>query len=151
MSFRRGEPGYFPDVASSDKSPDHEFTPYERTSELAVIGKAKRGATGTRVRYWADPQIFLKDAAFDYEGLVARARQTSFLVPGLTLVIRDERAAARHAGGGAVRTRRSSSTTAASASSPSSSHPTPRSPTSGGCRAPATSPRPSRCSTPRDT
>ena len=91
MSFRRGEPGYFPDVASSDKSPDHEFTPYERTSELAVIGKARRGATGTRVRYWADPQIFLKDAAFDYEGLVGRARQTSFLVPGLTLVVRDER------------------------------------------------------------
>ncbi|MFW5470094.1 DNA gyrase/topoisomerase IV subunit B [Knoellia sp. CPCC 206435] len=91
MSFRRGEPGYFPDVASSDKSPEHEFTPYERTSELAVIGKARRGATGTRVRYWADPQIFLKDAAFDYDGLVGRARQTSFLVPGLTLVVRDER------------------------------------------------------------
>lgn len=91
MSFRRGEPGYFPDVATADKSPEHEFTPYERSSELAVIGKARRGATGTRIRYWADPQIFLKDAAFDYDGLVARARQTSFLVPGLTLVIRDER------------------------------------------------------------
>jgi DNA gyrase subunit B len=91
MSFRRGEPGYFPDVASSDKSPDHEFTPYERTSELAIIGKAKRGVTGSRIRYWADPQIFIKDAEFDYDGLVGRARQTSFLVPGLALVIRDER------------------------------------------------------------
>ena len=91
MSFRRGEPGYFPDVASADKSPDHEFRPYERTSELAVIGKAKRGVTGTRVRYWADRQIFIKEASFDYDQLVARARQTSFLVPGLTLVIRDER------------------------------------------------------------
>ena len=65
MSFRRGEPGYFPDVATADKAPDHEFTPYERSSELAVVGKAKRGVTGTRVRYWADHQIFLKDAAFD--------------------------------------------------------------------------------------
>jgi DNA gyrase subunit B len=91
MSFRRGEPGYFPDVASGDKSPDHEFKPYERSSELAVVGKAKRGVTGTRIRYWADPQIFLKDAKFDYEQLAARARQTSFLVPGLTLVVRDER------------------------------------------------------------
>ncbi len=91
MSFRRGEPGYFPDVASADKSPDHEFTPYERSSELAVIGKARRGVTGTRVRYWADRQIFLRDAAFDYDQLVARARQTSFLVPGLTIVVRDER------------------------------------------------------------
>ncbi|MEP6854864.1 MAG: toprim domain-containing protein, partial [Pedococcus sp.] len=47
--------------------------------------------TGTRVRYWADEQIFLKDAEFDYAGLVSRARQTSFLVPGLTILIRDER------------------------------------------------------------
>ncbi|MDF2092341.1 DNA topoisomerase IV subunit B [Knoellia sp. 3-2P3] len=92
MSFRRGEPGYFPDVATGEKAPDHEFTPYERSSELAVVGKAKRGVTGTRVRYWADHQIFLKDARFDYDQLIGRARQTSFLVPGLTLVIRDERA-----------------------------------------------------------
>src|SRR6476469_4436059 len=91
MSFRRGEPGYFPDVATADKAPDHAFTPYERSSELAVVGKARRGVTGTRVRYWADEQIFLKDAAFDYPSLVSRARQTSFLVPGLTIVIRDER------------------------------------------------------------
>src|SRR6476646_8892125 len=82
MSFRRGEPGYFPDVATDDKAPDHEFTPYERTSELAVVGKAKRGVTGSRIRYWADDQIFLKDAEFDYDGLIARARQTSFLIPG---------------------------------------------------------------------
>src|SRR5690349_9961858 len=91
MSFRRGEPGYFPDVATDDKAPDHEFTPYERSSELAVVGKAKRGVTGSRIRYWADERIFLKDAAFDYASLVSRARQTSFLVPGLTIVIRDER------------------------------------------------------------
>src|SRR5262245_29976640 len=91
MSFRRGEPGYFPDVATHEKAPDHEFTPYERSSELAVVGRARRGVTGTRVRYWADRQIFLKDATFDYDQLVARARQTSFLVPGLTLVVRDER------------------------------------------------------------
>ncbi len=91
MSFRRGEPGYFPDVATDDKAPDHEFTPYERASELAVVGKAKRGVTGSRIRYWADEQIFLKNAEFDYDGLVSRARQTSFLIPGLTLVIRDER------------------------------------------------------------
>ncbi len=93
MSFRRGEPGVFSDVAGAKgaKDPDHQFTPYVSISELEVIGKTRRGVTGTRVRYWADPQIFLRDAAFDLDGLVARARQTSFLVPGLTLVIRDER------------------------------------------------------------
>ena len=89
MSFRRGEPGTFADGA--EPSPDSPFTPFEKSSELAVVGKAKRGVTGTRIRYWADPQIFIKSARFDYDELVARARQTAFLVPGLTMVVRDER------------------------------------------------------------
>jgi len=93
MSFRRGEPGVFSDVAGAKgrKDPEHAFTPYVDNSVLEVIGTTRRGVTGTRVRYWADQQIFLKDAAFDLDGLVARARQTSFLVPGLTIVIRDLR------------------------------------------------------------
>ncbi|MGL5930129.1 MAG: DNA gyrase/topoisomerase IV subunit B [Dermatophilaceae bacterium] len=93
MSFRRGEPGRFSDVAGAvaAKDPAHEFTPFTDNSELEVIGRARRGLTGTRVRYWADPQIFLREAAVDVEGLTARARQTSFLVPGLRIVIRDER------------------------------------------------------------
>ena len=86
MSFRRGEPGTF-----AGEGPDAPFTPFETGSELAVVGKAKRGVTGCRIRYWADPQIFLKTARFDYDGLVDRARQTSFLIPGLALAIRDER------------------------------------------------------------
>ncbi len=93
MSFRRGEPGSFSDIAGSkgSKSPDNDFTPYDRGSQLEVVGKAKRGVTGTRVRYWADPHIFLKSATLDLTALLDRARQTSFLVPGLTLVVRDER------------------------------------------------------------
>ncbi|WP_157508768.1 DNA gyrase/topoisomerase IV subunit B [Luteipulveratus halotolerans] len=90
MSFRRGEPGVFHDPKDGP-SPDAEFEPFTAGSELRVIGKAKRGVTGTRIRYWSDHQIFLKDAGFDYDGLITRARQTSFLIPGLTLVIRDER------------------------------------------------------------
>lgn len=90
MSFHRGEPGIFDDP-SSGSEPQAPFAPFEKGSELQIVGKAKRGLSGTRVRYWADPQIFLKGAQFDYESLVRRVRQTSFLVPGLTLVIRDER------------------------------------------------------------
>ncbi len=93
MSFRRGEPGVFSDVAGAQgrKDPEHAFTPYVAGSQLDIVGNVRRGITGTRVRYWADHQIFLKDAQFDLTGLLARARQTSFLVPGLTIVIRDER------------------------------------------------------------
>jgi DNA gyrase subunit B len=83
MSFRRGEPGVF-----DGEGPQAPFTP---TNELRKIGKVAKARTGTRVRYWADPQIFIKGAKFAYDELVSRARQTSFLVPGLEIVIRDER------------------------------------------------------------
>lgn len=86
MSFHRGEPGVF-----AGTGPDSAFTPFERSSELRVVGKAARGVTGTRIRYWADRQIFTKDASFGFDELVQRARQTAFLVPGLEIVIADER------------------------------------------------------------
>ncbi|GER23547.1 DNA topoisomerase (ATP-hydrolyzing) [Zafaria cholistanensis] len=89
MSFRRGEPGRF--AATSRPGPDAPFEPFLDSSALEVVGKAKRGVTGTRIRYWADRQIFTPDAKFSYEELQKRARQTSFLVPGLRIVLRDER------------------------------------------------------------
>ncbi|OAN38068.1 DNA topoisomerase IV subunit B [Microbacterium sp. H83] len=89
MSFHRGEPGLFAD--SGEKRPDAPFTPFQDKSELRIVGKAPRGASGTRIRYWADRQIFTKDAAFQLGELETRARQTAFLVPGLEIVVRDER------------------------------------------------------------
>ncbi len=86
MSFHRGEPGQF-----AGPAPDSPFTPFERSSELRVVGKVAKGVTGTRIRYWADRQIFTKDAAFHLDELEQRARQTAFLVPGLEIVIDDER------------------------------------------------------------
>lgn len=97
MSFRHGEPGVF-----AGDSPDSPFTPFEDSSELRVVGKVGKGVTGTRVRYWADPQIFLSTARFEPESLTARARQTAFLVPGLGIEIRDERAEALDESGEAV-------------------------------------------------
>jgi DNA gyrase subunit B len=90
LSFHRGEPGKFHDPGSVH-SPEAPFTPSANQSPMEVIGKAKRGQTGTRVRYWADEQIFTPDAAFSYEDLQQRARQTAYLVPGLKLTLRDER------------------------------------------------------------
>ncbi|WP_082297458.1 DNA gyrase/topoisomerase IV subunit B [Microbacterium sp. GCS4] len=97
MSFHRGEPGIFAD--KGEKRPDAPFTPFEQKSELRVIGKTARGVTGTRVRYWADRQIFTKDAAFQLGELETRARQTAFLVPGLEIVVRDFRASGAPAEG----------------------------------------------------
>jgi DNA gyrase subunit B len=86
MSFRRGEPGMF-----DGEGPDAPFTPFDKASKLRTVGKVAKGVTGTRVRYWADSQIFTRDAAFGFTELEQRVRQTAFLVPGLEMVIRDER------------------------------------------------------------
>jgi len=83
MSFRRGVPGVF-----DGPGPDAPFTP---GNELRKVGRVGKTVTGTRVRYWPDRQIFLKDAQLSRTQLLARARQTSFLVPGLELRVTDAR------------------------------------------------------------
>jgi DNA gyrase subunit B len=85
MSFRRGVPGLF-----DGEGPDAAFS---KKSGLRLEGKVAKKVTGTRVRWWFDRQIFLKDASVSLDQLHDRARQTTFLVPGLTIVVRDERVA----------------------------------------------------------
>ncbi|MEV0847124.1 DNA topoisomerase IV subunit B [Streptomyces sp. NPDC049954] len=82
VSFRRGTPGQF-----DGEGPDAAFRP---SVGLRKGKRVPKGRTGTRIRYWADRQIFLKDAKLSLDFLHQRARQTAFLVPGLTLVVRDE-------------------------------------------------------------
>jgi DNA gyrase subunit B len=94
MSFHRGEPGIFAD--SGAPTPDAPFKPFEVRSELRVVGKVAKGVTGTRIRYWADRQIFTKGAEFQTEELLGRARQTAFLVPGLALDVTDQRGPQPH-------------------------------------------------------
>ncbi|UWM51726.1 type IIA DNA topoisomerase subunit B [Streptomyces carpaticus] len=83
ISFRRGTPGIFTESGAE--------APFDPADGLLKGKKIPKTRTGTRVRYWADRQIFLKDARLSLETLHARARQTAFLVPGLTLIVRDER------------------------------------------------------------
>ena len=90
MSFHRGEPGTFAD-AGATPSPDSVFAPFVSGSSLRTAGKVARARTGTRVRYWADRQIFTRGAAFVLDELTDRAQQTAFLVPGLGITIEDRR------------------------------------------------------------
>jgi DNA gyrase subunit B len=83
MSFRRGVPGLF-------DGPD-ENAAFSKKSGLQIVGTCPRTRTGTRVRWWADRQVFTKDAVYDREALRERAQQSTFLVPGLTISLRDER------------------------------------------------------------
>ncbi|MFE4537049.1 type IIA DNA topoisomerase subunit B [Streptomyces scopuliridis] len=93
ISFRRGVPGMF-----TEQGPDSPFDPANGLRKGKRVPKTR---TGTRVRYWADRQIFLKDAKLSLDTLHQRARQTAFLVPGLTIVVRDERGLGESEGGGA--------------------------------------------------
>jgi DNA gyrase subunit B len=91
-SFRRGVTGEF-----AAPGPDADFTKRAGLRQLgrpARAGTARastaRKATGTRIRFWPDRQVFLKDARFSFDALTERARQTAYLVPGLTISIREE-------------------------------------------------------------
>ncbi|MET9336570.1 DNA topoisomerase IV subunit B [Nonomuraea sp. NPDC003804] len=79
ISFRRGVPGVFDGPGPTAK--------FKKKSGLRDGGKLRADATGTRVRFWADKQIFLPDAEVSIDEIHVRLRQTAFLVPGLTLVL----------------------------------------------------------------
>ncbi|MDO5736883.1 MAG: DNA topoisomerase IV subunit B [Propionibacteriaceae bacterium] len=83
MSFRRGVPGVF-----DGPGPDAPFTPQ---SGLRKGKRVAKGVTGTRIQYWTDKQIFLAGAELSISHLQDRARQTSFLVPGLRIDVTDAR------------------------------------------------------------
>jgi DNA gyrase subunit B len=89
MSFRRGVPGEF-----AGHGPDAAFTP---GSGIRKGRKVARAATGTRIRFWPDRQVFVPGADWKYGWLAQQARQTAYLVPGLSIKVADERPPREHA------------------------------------------------------
>ncbi|MFC6883971.1 MULTISPECIES: DNA gyrase/topoisomerase IV subunit B [Actinomadura] len=83
ISFRRGLPGEF-----ADDGPKAKF---KKKSGVRQVRKVARRTTGNRTRFWPDLQIFLKDATVEQSLVMDRMRQTAFLIPGLTIEVRDER------------------------------------------------------------
>ncbi|MFD9939729.1 type IIA DNA topoisomerase subunit B [Nonomuraea sp. NPDC059023] len=79
ISFRRGVPGVFDGDGPTAK--------FKKKSGLRDGGKLRKKVTGTRVRFWADTQIFLAEAEVSIDEIHVRLRQTAFLVPGLTLAL----------------------------------------------------------------
>ncbi|WP_326568672.1 DNA topoisomerase IV subunit B [Amycolatopsis rhabdoformis] len=81
MSFAHGVSGTF-----DAPGPKAKFT---RHSGLNLVGKMKRGEhSGTSIRYWYDARYFETGATLDVEGVRAKLRNTAFLVPGVTYVLR---------------------------------------------------------------
>jgi DNA gyrase subunit B len=85
VSFRHGVAGEF-----AGPGPDAPFAPGHGLRKVRRVAKT---LTGTTIRFWPDPQVFVRDARWSFETLAQRARQTAYLVPGLTIRVRDERAA----------------------------------------------------------
>ena len=81
-SFRRGVTGEF--------TADGPAADFVKKSGLRQIGRVAKAKTGTRIRFWPDRQVFLRDATFSFDSLAERARQTAYLVPGLTISVRAE-------------------------------------------------------------
>ena len=82
-SFRRGVPGEF-----AGPGPKASFT---RRAGLRKVRRVAKKVTGTRIRFWPDPQVFVRDSRWSFDALRQRAQQTAYLVPGLAIRIRDER------------------------------------------------------------
>jgi DNA gyrase subunit B len=89
ISFRRGTPGTF-----DGEGPKAKFT---AGSGMSKVRRVAKRVTGTRVRFWPDRQTFLAEAKLSRDELHTRARQTAFLVPGLTIRISDQRKVAGEA------------------------------------------------------
>ncbi len=83
-SFRRGVPGEF-----DGDGPEAPFTPV--TGRLRKLRRVAKTVTGTRIRFWPDRQLFVPGARLSFTALQQRARQTAYLVPGLTIRVADER------------------------------------------------------------
>ncbi|GAB3479036.1 DNA gyrase/topoisomerase IV subunit B [Amycolatopsis cihanbeyliensis] len=82
ISFARGVPGVF-----DGAGPKARFT---KQPGLRAVRKLKRGeGTGTSIRYWHDARYFEKSAVLEIETVRAKLRNTAFLVPGVTYVLRD--------------------------------------------------------------
>jgi DNA gyrase subunit B len=88
-SFRRGVPGEFAGPAAD--------APFHPATGLRKVRRVAKTLTGTRIRFWPDQQVFVRGAMWSFDALAQRARQTAYLVPGLTIRVVDERSDADRA------------------------------------------------------
>jgi DNA gyrase subunit B len=81
ISFANGVPGVF-----DGPGPTAKFAP---RSGLRIVRGMKRGeSTGTSIRYWCDPRYFEAGAELDVPAARTKLRNTAFLMPAATYVLR---------------------------------------------------------------
>lgn len=91
VSFKRGVTGVF-----KDATPQGAFTAKHGlviTPDKRPTALKKERKTGTSIRWWHDPAIFIKGSELDIEAIHNRARMTAFIVAGLAITVHDNRVA----------------------------------------------------------
>lgn len=71
------------------------FANGEKVSELEPIGKVGRNNTGTRIRFWPDPQFF-DSPKFSVRQLMHVLRAKAVLCPGLKVIFNEEATGEKH-------------------------------------------------------
>jgi len=79
------------EVRRDEKVYRQEFTRGVPNADLAVVGKAEKGDTGTTISFLPDAEVF-EELELSAETLQQRLRETAFLTRGLRIVLTDERA-----------------------------------------------------------
>lgn len=80
MWFNYGKPGVF---GSGNK--------FKEGHGPTKGAKVPKNQTGTYVRFWPDPAIFGEENTFDFDTVCERLAHIAFLVPGLTIEVKDHR------------------------------------------------------------
>lgn len=68
-----------------------EFSRGFSVSEMEVVGKAKKGETGTKITFLPDKEIFKETIEFSFDVLSRRFREMAFLNKGIRIEFRDLR------------------------------------------------------------
>lgn len=89
ISFQRGVTGEW--AGDDEKSKFTAGGKLKSTADKRSASEKKSRPTGTTIRWWADPTIFLRDAKLEIDSILTRARTTAFLVAGLRLNVNDLR------------------------------------------------------------
>ncbi|MEL7451010.1 MAG: DNA topoisomerase IV subunit B, partial [Pseudomonadota bacterium] len=77
-------------IRRGGKQYNMSFKDGEKASALEVVGKVGRANTGTRIRFWPDPQYF-DSAKFSIARMKALLRAKAVLCPGLRLTLTQEK------------------------------------------------------------
>ena len=90
LSFREGLPGHF----AKPNDPDAKFTEGDEikiSSDDRSAAVKKQRPTGTKIRFWPDFSVFVKDSKFLFDDVKFQLKSTAFLMPNIYITLNDKR------------------------------------------------------------